>query len=116
MFADREESISSAYTGYIDVEARHLFFYFFESRRNPDQDDVVFWTNGGPGGSSTVGLFMELGPCRLDSPNKTTYNPYSWNEYSNIFFIDQPVGVGFSFADHGEYVVSGINSGYGAGI
>ncbi|KAL1939246.1 hypothetical protein VTO73DRAFT_10049 [Trametes versicolor] len=24
-----------AYSGYIDVEARHLFFYFFESRRNP---------------------------------------------------------------------------------
>ena len=51
----------SAYTGYIDVEARHLFFYFFESRRDPDTDDVIFWTNGGPGASSTMGLFMELG-------------------------------------------------------
>ena len=51
-----------AYTGYIDVSpARHLFFYFFESRRDPDTDDVVFWTNGGPGGSSSLGLFMELG-------------------------------------------------------
>ena len=50
-----------AYTGYIDVQARHLFFYFFESRRDPDTDDVVFWTNGGPGASSTMGLFMELG-------------------------------------------------------
>lgn len=50
-----------SYTGYIDVEARHLFFYFFESRRDPDADDVVFWTNGGPGGSSALGLFMELG-------------------------------------------------------
>ena len=51
----------SAYTGYIDVEARHLFFYFFESRRDPDKDDVIFWTNGGPGGSSMLGLFDELG-------------------------------------------------------
>ena len=50
-----------AYTGYIDVEAKHLFFYFFESRRDPDADDVVFWLNGGPGGSSAFGLFMELG-------------------------------------------------------
>ena len=50
-----------AYTGYIDVEARHLFFYFFESRRDPDTDDVIFWTNGGPGASLTMGLFMELG-------------------------------------------------------
>lgn len=96
----------SAYTGYIDVEARHLFFYFFESRRDPAKDDVVFWTNGGPGGSSAVGLFMELGPCRVTSPNETAYHPYSWNEYSNIFFIDQPVGTGFSYADHREYVVS----------
>lgn len=50
-----------AYTGYIDIEARHLFFYFFESRRDPDKDDVMFWTNGGPGGSSAIGLFTELG-------------------------------------------------------
>ena len=37
----------SAYTGYIDIEARHLFFYFFESRNDPNQDDVVLWSNGG---------------------------------------------------------------------
>jgi carboxypeptidase C (cathepsin A) len=51
----------SGYTGYIDIGARHLFFYFFESRNDPDTDDVIFWTNGGPGGSSAVGLFFELG-------------------------------------------------------
>jgi hypothetical protein len=29
----------SVYTGYLDVDAgaKHLFFYFFESRRNPDK-------------------------------------------------------------------------------
>ena len=57
----RTEMLCSAYTGYIDIEARHIFFYFFESRGDPDRDDVMFWTTGGPGGSSSLGLFMELG-------------------------------------------------------
>ena len=112
------------YTGYIDITpARHIWFYFFESRSNPAEDDVVLWTNGGPGGSSSMGLFMELGPCQIDG-NSTKVNPYSWNELSNIFFIDQPIGVelsclhcnharlssyfatgtGFSYADFGETV------------
>ncbi|KAI0686213.1 serine carboxypeptidase [Earliella scabrosa] len=94
-----------SYTGYIDVEARHLFFYFFESRRSPEKDDVVFWTNGGPGGSSSIGLFMELGPCRVVGPNATERFEHAWNQNANVFFIDQPIGVGFSYADYGEKVV-----------
>ncbi|TFK48024.1 serine carboxypeptidase [Heliocybe sulcata] len=94
----------AAYTGYIDVEARHLFFYFFESRNAPDKDDVIFWTNGGPGGSSSMGLFMELGPCRVVNSTTVVFNEASWNSNANIFFIDQPVDVGFSYAEYGEYV------------
>ncbi|KAK7690229.1 hypothetical protein QCA50_006882 [Cerrena zonata] len=94
----------NAYTGYIDIQARHLFFYFFESRSNPETDDVIFWTNGGPGCSSGLGLFMELGPCRIDTANATKFNPYSWNDNANVFFVDQPIGVGFSYADYGETV------------
>ncbi|TFK56200.1 hypothetical protein OE88DRAFT_1621164 [Heliocybe sulcata] len=100
----------NVYTGYLDVDsgAKHLFFYFFESRNDPDEDDVMMWINGGPGCSSSMGLLMELGPCQIDmknvSSNGTVWNPYSWNENANIFFLDQPVGVGFSYADHGETI------------
>ncbi|KIM42877.1 hypothetical protein M413DRAFT_444511 [Hebeloma cylindrosporum] len=100
----------NVYTGYLDVDAgaKHLFFYFFESRRNPEKDDVMMWINGGPGCSSSMGLLMELGPCNIDmqnvSSNGTVWNPYSWNAEANIFFLDQPVGVGFSYADYGETV------------
>ncbi|TFK38771.1 serine carboxypeptidase [Crucibulum laeve] len=98
-----DETVKS-YTGYIDIEARHLFFYFFESRNDPDKDDVIFWTNGGPGCSSSLGLFMELGPCRINDGNGTKFHPESWNSNANIFFIDQPIGVGFSYAEYGETV------------
>lgn len=63
ILGSRADATHSAFTGYIDIEARHLFFYFFESRSNPDKDDVIFWTNGGPGCSSSLGLLMELGAC-----------------------------------------------------
>jgi carboxypeptidase C (cathepsin A) len=39
--------IQRTYTGYVDTEAKHLFFWFFESRNSPDEDDVVLWVNGG---------------------------------------------------------------------
>lgn len=100
----------SVYTGYLDVDqgAKHLFFYFFESRRHPETDDVMMWINGGPGCSAALGLLFEHGPCSIDvngsSPTGTKWNPYSWNKEANIFFLDQPVGVGYSYADFGETV------------
>ncbi|KAK7042325.1 carboxypeptidase [Favolaschia claudopus] len=81
---------------YLDVDkgAKHLFFYFFESRKDPAKDDVIIWINGGPGCSSAMGLLMELGPCSIDmknaSSNGTIWNPYGWNQEANIFFLDQP--------------------------
>jgi len=55
-----------------------------------------------------MGLFMELGPCTInDNPkgvNDTTPNPHSWNNHANVFFLDEPVGVGYSHANHGQLV------------
>ncbi|KZV75139.1 serine carboxypeptidase [Peniophora sp. CONT] len=96
-----------AYTGYIDIGAKHLFFYFFESRGA--SNDTLYFTNGGefnsPGGSSSIGLFFEFGPCLIrDGDEGPTRNPLSWSERTNLLFVDQPVGTGFSYAEHGEYV------------
>ncbi|KZT13130.1 alpha/beta-hydrolase [Laetiporus sulphureus 93-53] len=93
--------IRLVYTGYLDVDsgAKHLFFYFFESRRDPAKDDVMMWINGGPGCSSSMGLLMELGPCSIDkedkSPNGSVWNPYSWNAEADIFFLDQRLASAF---------------------
>ncbi|KAK8845643.1 hypothetical protein IAR55_006359 [Kwoniella newhampshirensis] len=100
------EKNAATYTGYIDVDGygESLFFYFFESRDKPAEDDVIFWINGGPGASSALGLFMELGPCRItpENGNSLVDNPDSWNNHANIFFLDEPSGVGFSFNENGQ--------------
>ena len=35
------------YAGYVDVDARHLWFTFFQSRNDPVNDPVMLWINGG---------------------------------------------------------------------
>ncbi|KIO24205.1 hypothetical protein M407DRAFT_77252 [Tulasnella calospora MUT 4182] len=89
------------YSGYLDIDDdKHLFFWFFESRKNPEEAPLVLWLNGGPGCSSTTGLLFELGPCNIaDQGRDTTYNKYGWNEFANMIFLDQPVNVGFSYGD-----------------
>ena len=76
----------------------HQFFWFFESRKDPEIAPFVFWFYGGSGSSSLVGMFGGNGPCtvRIDS-NSTSLNPWSWNNEANILNIDQPNQVGFSY-------------------
>ena len=87
------------YTGYLDVNSadKHFFYWFFESRNDPENDPVVLWLNGGPGCSSSLGLLFELGPSFIDVRGKPVYNPYSWNLNASVIFLDQPVGVGYSY-------------------
>ncbi|KAF7777651.1 hypothetical protein Agabi119p4_3723 [Agaricus bisporus var. burnettii] len=94
------------YSGYLDIaNDKHLFFWFFESRNSPKDDDLLLWLNGGPGCSSSAGLLFELGPCRVSNEgHNTTYNPFSWNTHTNLLFLDQPVNVGYSYADDGTTV------------
>ncbi|TQV97824.1 carboxypeptidase Y [Cordyceps javanica] len=86
------------WTGTIDVtDTRRLFFWAFESRNDPANDPVIFWMNGGPGGSSMTGAFTEMGACMFRNGSKIPEpNPWSWNNNATVVFLDQPASVGFS--------------------
>ncbi|KAG8843251.1 hypothetical protein FRB96_004217 [Tulasnella sp. 330] len=85
-------------SGYLDIGAdQHTWFWFFAAREEPETAPFLLWLNGGPGCSSMIGLFQENGPCTVTSDNKTHLNPYSWNNVTNLLYIDQPIGTGFSY-------------------
>jgi len=64
----------------------------------------TIWLNGGPGSSSFYGFFFENGPISITGEGKITKNKWSWDKLSDIFWVDQPVGVGYSTADSDGYV------------
>ncbi|EDQ86217.1 uncharacterized protein MONBRDRAFT_38492 [Monosiga brevicollis MX1] len=102
-------------SGYFNIEGgknKNYFFWYFQSRNDPSTDPVILWMTGGPGCSSELAMLFENGPCSANADGKTTTNnPYSWNTKANLVYIDQPVGVGFSYgdasdADHNESMVA----------
>ena len=45
------------------------------------------------------------GPCRVTNvTGEPEFHKEAWNNNANIFFVDQPIGVGFSYAEYGEAV------------
>jgi cathepsin A (carboxypeptidase C) len=53
--------------------------------------------NGGPGGASTIFSLQFLGPVGFDGKGFVR-NDKSWCRNSSLLLIDNPAGVGFSFA------------------
>ncbi|KAI0453898.1 carboxypeptidase S1 [Xylaria acuta] len=93
----------------------NTFFWFFEARKNAANAPLAIWLNGGPGGSSMMGLLEENGPCFIGSDSKSTYlNPWSWNNEVNMLYIDQPTQVGFSYDEltNGTATVSEDGDGF----
>ncbi|KAF9506080.1 hypothetical protein BS47DRAFT_1378162 [Hydnum rufescens UP504] len=78
-------------------ETRKLFFWFFPAKHIKHINDLVFWTNGGPGCSSLEGFLQENGPFTWPSGTaKPIPNQWSWTNLTSMLWVEQPVGTGFS--------------------
>ncbi|KAH8656844.1 Alpha/Beta hydrolase protein [Ilyonectria robusta] len=94
--------IGESYAGLLPIsqskhEKRELYFWFFPSTNPHAGDEVVIWLNGGPGCSSLSGMLTENGPFLWqDGTLAPVPNSYSWTNLTNVIWIEQPVGVGFS--------------------
>ncbi|CAN4114996.1 unnamed protein product [Withania somnifera] len=102
------------HAGYYKIKhslAARLFYFFFESRGSK-VDPVVIWLSGGPGCSSELALFYENGPFTVSKNLSLVPNEYGWDKVSNLIYVDQPTGTGFSYSSdrrdlcHGEACVS----------
>ncbi|KAI3748587.1 hypothetical protein L6452_11759 [Arctium lappa] len=88
------------HAGYYQIEHSHaarMFYFFFESR-NCKTDPVVIWLTGGPGCSSELALFYENGPFKIEKNSSLVWNEYGWDQASNLLYVDQPTGTGFSYS------------------
>jgi len=80
---------------------KHYFFWFFESRIEPEKSPMVAWASGGPGCSDMLALLVENGPCKVtENADSTVLNPFSWNSNANLLYVDSPPGTGFSYGTH----------------
>lgn len=92
---------------HIVLDAEHhgeMFFWHVQHKHLVERSRTVIWLNGGPGCSSMDGLFLEIGPFRLQNDHTLVQNEGSWHESANILFVDQPLGTGFSLIDTNAYI------------
>jgi len=88
------------FSGYIQLAGTQKHIHYWLVEAEIPNAPLVFWTNGGPGCSGLIGFMTEQGPFRPDKSGNIDQNEYAWNKIANMVFLEQPVGVGFSYSDN----------------
>ncbi|CAJ1334640.1 unnamed protein product [Effrenium voratum] len=108
--------LSPTFSGYIpagEEDGKTMFehYMFFESEGDPKKDPLIMWTNGGPGASSLLGSFTELGPYFVSQDSLQTQdyhtsgiptlfeNPFRWTKLGSLLIRSLPPPIGFSYCD-----------------
>ncbi len=87
------------FSGYLQIpnSKKNIHYWMTEAETNPEEAPLVFWTNGGPGCSGLIGFLTEQGPFYPNEKLELEPNDWAWNKIVNMVFLEQPVGVGFSW-------------------
>mmetsp|Transcript_18237 Transcript_18237/g.45343 ORF Transcript_18237/g.45343 Transcript_18237/m.45343 type:complete len:518 (-) Transcript_18237:117-1670(-) len=98
---------SDMYSGYLNIPGgKHLSYVVVNSEGTPATDPVVFWFNGGPGCSSLGGFATENGPFFINHGASGGWElrqrPERWNKNANTVYLENPAGVGYSYADNAQ--------------
>ncbi|XP_053616890.1 venom serine carboxypeptidase-like [Plodia interpunctella] len=90
-----------SYAGFFTVNETYNsnhYFWYFPPISGDESAPLLLWLQGGPGGSSLFGLFVELGPITANNKG-FVMRKHHWALTHHLLFIDNPVGAGFSFTD-----------------
>lgn len=95
--------VGEMYSGLMPIDSndtsRALFFVFQPTVGAP-VDEITIWLNGGPGCSSLEGFLQEVGLFVWSwGMYQPQVNQYSWVNLTNVLFVEQPVGTGFSIGE-----------------
>ncbi|KAJ9134685.1 Carboxypeptidase [Coniochaeta hoffmannii] len=99
---DVDFDVGESYAGSLPItsnpnDPNQLFWWFFPSPNPAAEKEILIWLNGGPGCSSFEGLLQENGPFLWQyGTYKPVENPWAWNRLTNVIWVEQPVGTGFS--------------------
>ncbi|KAJ1729475.1 hypothetical protein LPJ72_004957, partial [Coemansia sp. Benny D160-2] len=77
-------------------EAKLFYWYFPAIAPKVEEPPLLLWIQGGPGSSSMIGLFTELGPLELTDDGEFFRRNVSWANSYDLLVVDQPAGTGFS--------------------
>eukprot|EP00331_Platyophrya_macrostoma_P013160 CAMPEP_0176425242 /NCGR_PEP_ID=MMETSP0127-20121128/11283_1 /TAXON_ID=938130 /ORGANISM="Platyophrya macrostoma, Strain WH" /LENGTH=524 /DNA_ID=CAMNT_0017806387 /DNA_START=131 /DNA_END=1705 /DNA_ORIENTATION=- len=99
------ENVTAGYLNINSSSSSALFFIFYKCRNLTSdtyfrETPLVIWLQGGPGSSSLLGAFNEIGPYHIvwnetNQKYEEQVQPHAWSDYYHLLVIDNPVGVGF---------------------
>lgn len=68
----------------------------FKSKSIPFEDPLIFWFSGGYDVNVLFSVFTENGPFHINEDKKLIENPHSWNNFSNIVYVEILSGTGIT--------------------